>query len=67
MSYFSFDLKDEEFDIECPECGFEFTFNGRDINHSVTCPSCNTSIHLDGKEFMECLGDIEDQINHLFD
>lgn len=67
MSDFSFGLEDEEFDIKCPECGFDFTFKGSDINHSIACPSCNTSIHLDGTEFMESLSNIENQINHLFD
>lgn len=66
MGKFKFDLDDEEFDFECPECGHEITFSGKCINHDVTCSHCHTNIHIDGKDFEKKIKDIEKQINSIF-
>lgn len=66
MKNFKFDLNDEEFNFECPECGHEITFNGKSINHDVICPHCHSDIYIDGKDFENQIKDIENQINSLF-
>ncbi|MDO5344412.1 MAG: RNHCP domain-containing protein [Lachnospiraceae bacterium] len=66
MSKFAFDLDNEKFDFECPECGRKVCFRGRDINHDVKCPNCKSSIHLDGRDFDKQIKNIEKQINSLF-
>lgn len=66
MSNFKFNIKNEKFDFDCPECGRKVTFKGRDIGHNVICPKCSSSIYLDGKKFEKQLKDIEKQINRLF-
>ena len=58
-------LDNEEFEIECPECGEVLTITVSQVGGSVICPKCKTLIHLEDDGFTDSIDDAENQINDL--
>lgn len=58
-------LENEEFEIECPECGKEIIISVSQIGGSVVCPKCETTIHLEDGGITGSIRDAENEIEDL--